>query len=98
MISSGITWALFALAAHPQIQAKLRSELSAVRTDRPSMDELNSLTYLDATIRETMRLHSPVPITERVATTDTVIPLDSPYVDKKGVQHTTVRYVRKVIH
>ncbi|KAF7796927.1 hypothetical protein EIP86_008112 [Pleurotus ostreatoroseus] len=89
--SASVTWALFALATHPLVQSKLRSELLQVRTNNPTMEELNALTYLDATIRETMRLHAPVAFTERVATTNMVVPLDRPYIDKNGVHQTALQ-------
>jgi len=48
------------------------------------MDELNSLSYLDSVVRETLRLHSPVTGTMKVAVKDDVVPLGTPFVDKKG--------------
>lgn len=49
-----------------------------METDTPDMDELNSLKYLDAVVRETMRLHAPVPSTTREATKDDVsLPLSA---------------------
>ena len=67
---------------------KLRAELRRFPNDSPSMDELNSFPYLDAVVRETMRLYPPVEVTTRVATQDDVIPLDVPFTDKDGqIQH-----------
>jgi cytochrome P450 len=48
------------------------------------MDELNSLVYLDYVVRETMRIHAPVPSTIRTAVEDDVIPLGEPTKDKYG--------------
>ena len=48
------------------------------------MDELNALPYLDSVVRETMRLHAPVPSTVRVATKDDILPLSKPFTDKRG--------------
>ena len=48
------------------------------------MDELNAFPYLEAVIRETLRLHAPVSATVRIANKDDVIPLERPYVDTKG--------------
>ncbi|KAG7086399.1 hypothetical protein E1B28_002354 [Marasmius oreades] len=76
--STATTWTLFALTQHPEIQRKLREELLGVSTDAPTMDELNSLPYLDAVVRETLRVHPPVPSTTRVAVRDTVLPLNEP--------------------
>jgi len=55
------------------------------------MDELNALPYLDYVIRETLRVHAPVPSTLRVAMKDDVLPLNTPYVDRKGVAHDRIR-------
>jgi Cytochrome P450 len=52
------------------------------------MDELNSFSYLDAVVREAMRLHPAVEVTTRVAMQDDIIPLDAPFTDKDGqIQH-----------
>ncbi|KIJ34185.1 hypothetical protein M422DRAFT_263674 [Sphaerobolus stellatus SS14] len=82
--ASATTWCLYALSRDQEIQRKLREELLSLDTDNPSMDELNSLPYLDAVIKETMRLHAAVSGTSRVATQDDVIPLSKPLTDKKG--------------
>ncbi|KIK68810.1 hypothetical protein GYMLUDRAFT_36303 [Collybiopsis luxurians FD-317 M1] len=91
--STATTWALFALVGHPDVQRKLRDELFTLRTENPTLDELNSLPYLDKVVRETLRVHAPVPGTIRVATKDDVIPLGQPFVDTKGVQrdHVEIR-------
>ncbi|TFK46543.1 cytochrome P450 [Heliocybe sulcata] len=88
--STGVTWCLYALSTNPSAQSKLRSELLSVPTDTPSMDELNALPYLDAVVREMLRVHSPVPSTVRVAGRDDLIPLNKPFVDTKGRVQTTV--------
>ncbi|KAF8626325.1 hypothetical protein AX15_004986 [Amanita polypyramis BW_CC] len=82
--SIATTWALFALTQHHRVQEKLRQELLTVSTDNPTMDELNALPYLDAVVRETLRVHAPVPSSMRVATQDDTIPLEKPIRDKEG--------------
>ncbi|KAG6374890.1 cytochrome P450 [Boletus reticuloceps] len=89
--STAITWALYAMTKAPEIQVKLREELLSVDTETPSMDELMALPYLDAVVRETLRVHSPVPSTLRFATKDDVIPIEKPYTDKYGVMHDSIR-------
>ncbi|KAF9036825.1 cytochrome P450 [Panaeolus papilionaceus] len=82
--SLALTWVLFALTHSPDVQTKLRDELLTIPTDNPSMDELNSLHYLDCVVREVLRLYSPVISTIREATSDDVIPLANPIRNTKG--------------
>ena len=89
--SVATTWALFALTQSPDVQVKLRNELLSVSTDNPTMEELNALPYLDAVVRETLRLHAPVSSTARQAMKDDIIPLSIPFTDKKGVVHHEIR-------
>ena len=89
--STQLTWALFALAQHPKIQDRLRDELLGVPTDTPTMDELQALPYLDAVLREVLRLHPAVPLTSRRAAKDDVIPLAVPIIDRHGQKTSEVR-------
>lgn len=82
--STATTWALFALTQAPEVQAKLRQELLTVSTDTPTMEELNALPYLDCVVRETLRLHAPVPSTIRVSVKDDILPLSQPVKDAEG--------------
>lgn len=91
--STGTTWALYALTQSPKVQRKLREELLKVDTDNPTMDQLNSLPYLDMVVRETLRVHAPVPSTMRVAMKDDVLPLSKPFTDRKGNVHEGIRCV-----
>jgi hypothetical protein len=56
------------------------------------MEQLNTLPYLEAVVRETLRLYSPVGATQRIAMHDAEIPLQQPFKDKHGVLQSTVRY------
>lgn len=91
--STATTWALFALTQNMEVQRKLRNELLAFPSDRPTMDDLNSFPYLDFVVRETLRLHTPVPMTSRIAMKDDIVPLKTPFVDKKGVTQHSIRSV-----
>lgn len=90
--STATTWALFAMTKAPEVQTKLRAELLSVDTETPSMDELMALPYLDAVVRETLRIHSPVANTLRTAMKDDVLPVEKPYTDKNGMVHDSIRY------
>ncbi|KAL0070419.1 hypothetical protein AAF712_002250 [Marasmius tenuissimus] len=84
--STATTWTLYVLSQRPDIQTKLREELLKVPTDTPTMDQLNDLPYLDAIVRETLRVHPPVPSTSREAQQDGVIPLSEPVNGKNYVE------------
>jgi cytochrome P450 len=86
-----MSWGLFALAKHPEVQAKLREELLSIMNERPSLDELNTLTYLDYFVKETMRVYLPVKSMGREAIEDEVIPLSEPVVDASGNLCTSIR-------
>ncbi|KAJ6572150.1 cytochrome P450 [Mycena capillaripes] len=86
-----VTWTLFALATNPAVQTKLRTELRSVKTEKPTMDMLMSFPYLDAVLRESLRLHAPVGFTERIATKTDYIPLHTQYVDVNGTSKSTTR-------
>ncbi|KAI0328401.1 cytochrome P450 [Cubamyces sp. BRFM 1775] len=92
--SNATTWALYALSQKPEIQQKLREELLSLDTDTPTMDDLNSLPYLDAVVRETLRLHGPVAMLIREAKKDDVIPLSEPFTDRYGRVHNEIRIAK----
>ena len=95
--SNATTWALYSLSIHSDIQTKLRDELFTIQSDNPTMDELNSLSYLDSVVRETLRIHAPVAGTMRVAVKDDVVPLGTPFVDQKGRVCDNILWVLIVI-
>ncbi|KAF7294573.1 hypothetical protein MIND_00993800 [Mycena indigotica] len=92
--STATTWALFALTQNKAAQTRLREELLAVPSESPTMDEINALPYLDCVVRETLRIHAPLPSTVREATQDDVVPLETPFTDKNGVVHDTIRVTK----
>nr|BAK09536.1 cytochrome P450 [Postia placenta] len=77
--SSTLTLILQLLAEHPGVQDKLREELvKAFQAGELSYDELMHLPYLDAVVRETLRLHPPLATITRVNREDVVLPLSQP--------------------
>ncbi len=83
--SAALTWAVYMLCLHPDIQERLRSEIRAnlpplgddlgegeEARDITSMD-IDHLPYLNAFCSEVLRLYSPVPSTLRDTAVDTTI-------------------------
>ncbi|KAA1475626.1 cytochrome P450 [Dentipellis sp. KUC8613] len=68
-------YTLFELARHPDAQARLRAELAAFAREPTYDDFASRLPYLDAVLRETLRLYPGLPYMERIATKPDVIPL-----------------------
>ncbi|KAJ3505771.1 hypothetical protein NLJ89_g7244 [Agrocybe chaxingu] len=90
--SSALSRILYLLAAHKDVQEKLRQEIKDAREGSggqdPDHDTLVALPYLDAVCRETLRLYSPVTKVDRVATADTILPLSTPV---KGIDGTDIQ-------
>ncbi|EMD33504.1 hypothetical protein CERSUDRAFT_118078 [Gelatoporia subvermispora B] len=89
--SSATAWCLYALTQAPEVQRKLREELFGLPTDLPTMDELNSLPYLEAVVRETLRLHAPVAQSGKQAMKDDIVPLSKAFTDTRGEVHDTLK-------
>jgi cytochrome P450 len=47
-------------------------------------ETLHALPYLDKVIHECLRLETPIPLTVRIATRDTMLPLENPVVGRNG--------------
>nr|AKH61487.1 NMCH CYP80B1 P450 N-methylcoclaurine hydroxylase from Eschscholzia californica [Expression vector pWCD2353] len=61
--ASTIEWAMTELTKNPKITAKLRSELQTVVGERSVKEsDFPNLPYLEATVKETLRLHPPTPL------------------------------------
>lgn len=82
--STATSWALFQLSQNPELQTRLRDDLRTLDTDEPSTDDLNSLPYLDAFVKEVLRFYPSFTWSAREAQQDDVIPLEAPFVDTSG--------------
>ncbi|KAK7054620.1 hypothetical protein VNI00_003083 [Paramarasmius palmivorus] len=88
--STSISFAIWELARHPEIQEQLRKELHSFPA-QPTYDQIMSkMPLLDAVVRESLRMHPAVPYMEREACHDDVIPLKHSFVDPQGVQRSEV--------
>ena len=106
--SLALTWTLWLLAKNPEVQDRLREELSTVHCPESfgdlSIDEIDSLygkvselPYLDNVVKEALRLVPPVHSSIRVAEKDDEIPTSQPFkIQKPGGSAETVTMPIKV--
>ncbi|KAJ8913637.1 hypothetical protein NQ315_007354 [Exocentrus adspersus] len=83
--STTMTFALFELAIHPQIQDKLREEISTVlkkHQDQITYDSLNDLKYMSQVIDETLRKYAPLSYITRECVEDYKVPGEDVVVEK----------------
>ncbi|PWA40748.1 cytochrome P450 71A2 [Artemisia annua] len=61
---SSIEWALSELIRHPKTMEKLQLEVTKIAQGRPMIteDDMVNMHYLKAVLKETLRLHTPLPI------------------------------------
>lgn len=57
--AAGLTWLWHNLARHPEVLERAATEVSALGTGLPTAADLKRLPYLDAVLKETLRLHPP---------------------------------------
>ncbi|KAH8103445.1 cytochrome P450 [Cristinia sonorae] len=89
--STTLTWGLWELAKHPEIQTRLRKEIHAAEAVLQSkgrtqftVNDLDSMPYVQACMKEIMRYHPPVFHTQRRAGKDIMVPLSTPITTKSG--------------
>uniref|UniRef100_A0AAT9UUQ0 Cytochrome P450 4NW1 n=1 Tax=Maconellicoccus hirsutus TaxID=177089 RepID=A0AAT9UUQ0_MACHI len=71
--SMAITWALFMIASHEDVQERLQEEMQQVFGDSDrdaTLQDLHQLNYLEMVIKESLRLYPSVPYISRMLTTD----------------------------
>jgi cytochrome P450 len=66
--ANALAWALYLLALHPEIRARLVDELhTELGKEPPATADLERLPYLDQVVKEVLRLYPPVPSVNRIA-------------------------------
>ncbi|KAK0232608.1 cytochrome P450 [Armillaria fumosa] len=68
--ATNLSWLLYELAAHPEHQSKIREEVK-----HSYHDDYDSLPFLNAVIKESLRLHPIVHTPTRTAPHDDILPL-----------------------
>jgi cytochrome P450 len=73
--ASALSWTLFLLATHPEIERRLRSEVAEVIGDarEPSLEDISHLEYTGMVLNEALRLYPPIWVLERRAIAGDVI-------------------------
>lgn len=58
--ANALTWALYLLSQHPEIESTLHEEIDSVLASRtPALDDLKNLPYTEMVLKEAMRLYPP---------------------------------------
>ncbi|XP_058448438.1 cytochrome P450 4C1-like [Malaya genurostris] len=74
--SAGMSWALFLLGLHPDVQDKVHQEIDSIfaGSDRPAtMKDLNEMKLLDRCLKETLRLYPSVSLFGRTLSEDVTL-------------------------
>ena len=67
--SAALTWAWHLLMTHPEVTERLRAEVGSVLGDEMvSFEKLAEMPYLEAVIKEALRLYPPAPLLARLTT------------------------------
>ncbi|TFK79504.1 cytochrome P450 [Polyporus arcularius HHB13444] len=73
-----LAFTIYELSRHPDVQRRLREELAQYASEPTYDDFASGMPYLEAVLRETLRLYPALPYMERVATKADTIPLGRP--------------------
>ncbi|XP_069600464.1 cytochrome P450 4V2-like [Ranitomeya imitator] len=90
--AAALNWSLFLLGSHPEVQKKVHKELDDTfgLSDRPvTMDDMKKLRYLEAVVKEALRIFPSVPLFARTITEDCTI---RGFTVPKGVNVVIVPY------
>ncbi len=69
-----LAWVLHLLGVHPDVMARARAEVDAVLgAAEPTAANVEHLEYLDAVIKEALRLYPPIHVGNRIVADDAVI-------------------------
>ncbi|CAF3822381.1 unnamed protein product [Rotaria sp. Silwood1] len=72
--STALTWFVHLVSKNPRVQAKIKAELGDNKSQRLSIEQLDSLEYLNCVIDETLRFAPPGSYTVRNVTIDDRLP------------------------
>jgi cytochrome P450 len=69
--TAALSWALYLIATHPDVQNKIQQEIDEVLGDKPvEYGQVNQLTYLNQVMNEVLRLYPPIHLGSRISARD----------------------------
>ncbi|TMW62711.1 hypothetical protein Poli38472_005329 [Pythium oligandrum] len=78
--AQALSWFLMNMTLHPRVLTKIRGEVKEVLSglldgtiNTPTMDQVQQLTYLEAALKESLRLYPAVPFSFKAAANDIVM-------------------------
>lgn len=79
--AQALSWLFYNVGRHPEVERKIVDEIrvklpglmGSSANATPSMEQANELVYLEAALRETLRLHPSVPFVNKKAVRDVVL-------------------------
>ncbi|KAJ6595685.1 cytochrome P450 [Mycena vulgaris] len=99
-----MSWTIFELTQHPDVQAKLRAEIQATERAMHSRGDteftyadFEAMPYTIAVMKETFRIHPVSYNSVREAARDEVLPLSTPLVTKSGKTITEIPIPKDMI-
>jgi len=72
-VSSSIAWAVYCIGRDKRVQGKIFEEINSISEEGFCMESLTQLKYTECVIKESLRLHPPVPVILRTMDTDVEI-------------------------
>ncbi|KAF9074060.1 cytochrome P450 [Rhodocollybia butyracea] len=93
-VGNTISWALYEFAAHPEWQENTREEIIQARSKNRA-SHLDGLSYLNAHIKEILRLYPGAPMMFRVAKSYIALPLAIPVLSSDGRSKSTQIPIQK---
>ncbi|ESK91018.1 cytochrome p450 [Moniliophthora roreri MCA 2997] len=86
--ATSLSWVLYELARHSEVQQKLRDEIRAMERSRGGVKltaaDFDNMPYMAAVLKESLRVHPAVYQNYRLAARDDVLPLSKPITTLTG--------------
>lgn len=72
--AAALSWTLYLLSKNPDCYAKILDEIDSVLNNQPpTLEQLDSLTYTEMVLNESLRIYPPIWIIERIVIEDDVV-------------------------